>query len=179
MINPKYVLVNAIEERLNITLTNEQLAYIFSEDQELIMTTPRRYGKDLITAIKIAVHLILKDNYKIGVLCHSRESSKNFYEKVKEILELLNANNQIRICSKIPCGIAMHNDSQVNIFSSDSDVRGHRLDEAYIIEFSHKQGINDAFNRMLMVLLHNENYKLNIIGTPTMNTLMEGILKQV
>lgn len=178
MINPKYVLVNAIEERLNITLTNEQLAYIFSEDQELIMTTPRRYGKDLITAIKIAVHLILKDNYKIGVLCHSRESSKNFYEKVKEILELLNANNQIRICSKIPCGIAMHNDSQVNIFSSDSDVRGHRLDEAYIIEFSHKQGINDAFNRMLMVLLHNENYKLNIIGTPTMNTLIEGILNR-
>lgn len=178
MINPKYVLVNAIEERLNITLTNEQLAYIFSEDQELIMTTPRRYGKDLITAIKIAVHLILKDNYKIGVLCHSRESSKNFYEKIKEILELLNANNQIRICSKIPCGIAMHNDSQVNIFSSDSDVRGHKLDEAYIIEFSHKQGINDAFNRMLMVLLHNENYKLNIIGTPTMNTLMEGILNR-
>ena len=61
MINPKYVLVNTIEERLNITLTDEQLAYIFSEDQELVMTTPRRYGKDLITAIKIAVHLILKD----------------------------------------------------------------------------------------------------------------------
>ena len=54
MINPKYVLVNTIEERLNITLTDEQLAYIFSEDQELIMTTPRRYGKDFITAIKIA-----------------------------------------------------------------------------------------------------------------------------
>ena len=34
MINPKYVLVNAIEERLNITLTDEQLAYIFSEDKK-------------------------------------------------------------------------------------------------------------------------------------------------
>ena len=32
MMNPKYVLVNMIEERLNITFTNEQLAYIFNED---------------------------------------------------------------------------------------------------------------------------------------------------
>ena len=30
MMNPKYVLVNMIEERLNKTFTNEQLAYIFN-----------------------------------------------------------------------------------------------------------------------------------------------------
>lgn len=178
MINPKYVLVNAIEERLNITLTNEQLAYIFSEDQELVMTTPRRYGKDLITAIKIAVHLILKDNHKIGVLCYSKDKAKLVHQQVKEILELLNANNQIRFCSKNPYRILMNNNSQVNMFSSDAEIRGHRLDEAYIIEFLHRQGMNDAFNRVLMLLLHNRDYRLNIIGTPTISISIEGILNR-
>ena len=175
MINPKYVLVNAIEERLNITLTDEQLAYIFSEDQELIMTTPRRYGKNLITAIKIAVHLILKDNHKIGVLCSSKDIARGVYQQVKEILD---ANNQIRFCSKNLCRILMNNDSQVNMFSSDAEIRGHRLDEAYIMEFLHRQGINDAFNRVLISLLYKKDYRLNIIGTPTISVSMEGILNR-
>lgn len=178
MINPKYVLINAIEERLNITLTDEQLAYIFSEDRELIMTTPRRYGKNLITAIKIAVHLILKDNHKIGVLCSSKDIARGVYQQVKEILELLNANNQIRFCSKNLCRILMNNDSQVNMFSSDAEIRGHRLDEAYIMEFLHRQGINDAFNRVLISLLYKKDYRLNIIGTPTISASMEGILNR-
>lgn len=178
MINPKYVLVNTIEERLNITLTDEQLAYIFSEDQELIMTTPRRYGKNLITAIKIAVHLILKDNHKIGVLCSSKDIARGVYQQVKEILELLNANNQIRFCSKNPCRILMNNDSQVDMFSSDAEIRGHRLDEAYIMEFLHRQGINDAFNKVLISLLYKKDYRLNIIGTPTISASMEGILNR-
>ena len=178
MINPKYVLVNTIEERLNITLTDEQLAYIFSEDQELIMTTPRRYGKDFITAIKIAVHLILKDNHKIGVLCSSKDIARGIYQQVKEILELLNANNQIQFCSKNPCRILMNNDSQVNMFSSDAEIRGHRLDEAYIMEFLHRQGINDAFNKVLISLLYKKDYRLNIIGTPTISASMEGILNR-
>lgn len=178
MINPKYVLVNTIEERLNITLTDEQLAYIFSEDQELIMTTPRRYGKNLITAIKIAVHLILKDNHKIGVLCSSKDIARGVYQQVKEILELLNANNQILFCSKNLCRILMNNDSQVNMFSSDVEIRGHRLDEAYIMEFLHRQGINDAFNRVLISLLYKKDYRLNIIGTPTISASMEGILNR-
>ena len=70
MINSKYALISVIEDRMNIVLTNEQLDYIFSENQKLLMTTIRRYGKDFITAIKIATHLILKNDYKIGVFYH-------------------------------------------------------------------------------------------------------------
>ena len=72
----------------------------------------------------------------------------------------------------------MNNDSQVNMFSSDAEIRGHRLDEAYIMEFLHRQGMNDAFNRVLMLLLHNRDYRLNIIGTPTISISMEGILNR-
>ena len=72
----------------------------------------------------------------------------------------------------------MNNDSQVNMFSSDAEIRGHRLDEAYIMEFLHRQGINDAFNRVLISLLYKKDYRLNIIGTPTISASMEGILNR-
>lgn len=179
MINPKYVLVNMIEERLNITFTNEQLAYIFNEDANLLMTAPRKYGKDLITAVKIALQLLLNDDYRIGVLCTSKETARMLYEQIKDLFTRINMDNQISSCNKSILTIRMHNNSQVSLFSSESDMRGHRLNEAYIVEFCHQSGIDTAINRARMLTAHSSDYKINVIGTPTSNMSMETILNSL
>lgn len=87
MMNPKYVLVNMIEERLNITFTNEQLAYIFNEDADLLMTAPRRYGKNLITAVKIVLQLLLNDNYRIEYYVFQEIQLEYYMNKLKICLQ--------------------------------------------------------------------------------------------
>lgn len=179
MINPKYVLVNMIEERLNITFTNEQLAYIFNEDADLLMTAPRRYGKNLITAVKIVLQLLLNDNYRIGVLCISRDSARILYEQIKDLFTEINMDNQISSCNKSILTIKMHNNSQVSLFSSESDMRGHKLNEVHIVEFYHQSGIDNVINRARMLTARSSDYKINVIGTPISSMSMETILNSL
>ena len=173
MMNPKYVLVNMIEERLNITFTNEQLAYIFNEDANLLMTAPRRYGKNLITAVKIVLQLLLNDNYRIGVLCISRDSARILYEQIKDLFTEINMDNQISSCNKSILTIKMHNNSQVSLFSSESDMRGHK------VEFYHQSGIDNVINRARMLTARSSDYKINVIGTPISSMSMETILNSL
>lgn len=176
MINSKYALISVIEDRMNIVLTNEQLDYIFSENQKLLMTTIRRYGKDFITAIKIATHLILKNDYKIGVFCFGEYVAKEMIKKIKIILEILDAHDLIESCNTNPYKITVCNNSVLFITSSTQDCRGYAFDEAYIIEFFYKQGINGIINEVLATLVYNNNYKLNIIGTPLESVPIDNIL---
>lgn len=164
----KVRLINSLEERLGIHLQPKQLEFIFSDASVTTLTAPRKYGKDTITAIKIALAILENEEYRIGVVLPSRMSCQIFFDKLQEIFNAM-LPGFIASARKNPFRIEAINGSNVFIFHDGDSMRGHRLHEAYILEFYHLRDFSDIYNTLTVSLLWNVEYKMNMIGTPGVN----------
>lgn len=178
--NLKHMLVNKIEETLEITLTKEQLTYIFNEDEKLIITAPRQYGKSLMQIIKIAVNSLLNPGHKIAVICPSKEQIIMTQQRVCDVFDLI-APNSVTHRTKSPCRISVCNDTEIRFFGNtnanvlDTELRGCRFNEAYIEEMYHITNLEFLVNRLEMARAPYKKHILNLVGTPVVsnNRFME------
>lgn len=164
----KIRLINNLENRLGIHLQPKQLEFLFSNAPVTTLTAPRKYGKDTITAIKIALSILENEQYRIGVVLPSRATCSMFFDKLKEIFDIM-LPGFIKKASKNPSRIETINGSLVSIFYESNEMRGHRLHEAYILEFYHLRDFSDIYNTLCVCLLWNVEHKMNMIGTPGVN----------
>lgn len=171
----KIRLVEIIEEELEIKLTVQQMQFIFSEYKLLVMTAPRRYGKDLITAIKIAVRAIMNPNVKIGVICPTNISKRMLYEQVLNMLNILiNATDltAIDMTRVNPAYIKTTSDTEIFFFSCIEDeyyvLRGYKFNEVHVMEASYYKDGDYLLALLHASLMIIENLLLHVIGTPSM-----------
>lgn len=166
----KIRLINNLEKQLGIFLKPKQLEFLFSDKQTTILTAPRQYGKDTIVIIKIMLDMFENEQYKIGVCLPNKGCYRQiFFDKLKEMFDIL-LPGFIKKATRNPGRIEAINGSLVSIFYENNQIRGHRLHEAYILEFYNLRDFSDIYNTLTVSLLWNTKYKINLIGTPQVTT---------
>lgn len=165
----KIRLIDNLEKQLGIHLQPKQLEFLFSDASVTILTAPRRYGKDTISAIKIALTILENEQYKIGVILPNKILCQLFFDKLKDIFDIM-LPGFIKKATKNPRRLEAINGSLVSIFYENNQMKGHRLHEAYILEFYDLRDFLDTYNILTVSLLWNTNYKINLIGTPEVIT---------
>lgn len=163
----KVMLIEEIENRLNINLERHQLEYIFNKNKKVLFTSPRRYGKNMMAAVRAIVNSLATSNRRTIIIAHGDIA-------VRQALELLAYVAGPFISKKIvyyPCRIILKNGSEIYILNGKTmeQMRGCRVDEIIIQEaFMYNSSTLDIIiNRSFALLMHNDNYNISLIGTPT------------
>lgn len=171
----KIRLVEIIENELEIELTVQQMQFIFSEYEQLVMTAPRRYGKDLIMAIKIAVRAVMNPNTKIGVICPTDMSKRMLHEQVLSMLDILINATDLTAINTIhinPAYIRTTSDTEIFFFSCIEDeyhvIRGYKFNEVHVMEAAYYKEGGYLLALLHITLIITENPLLHMIGTPSM-----------
>lgn len=136
----RFLLIEKLERGLGIHLETKQLEYLFNEDENLLLLTPRRYGKDMLTAMRIAIKMIEKPGVRIGVAVPVTFMANTLQEKIKEMLDILLCNYplvSITANTKNPNHLQLSNKSHVYMIAGydfNARVCGQRFEEVYIME---------------------------------------------
>lgn len=162
----RVTLIEEIEERLGIDLEREQLEYIFNKNKRILFTSPRRYGKDTMAAVRAIVNSLAKPNRKTAILVHGKIAVRQAVELLEHVAGPLMYNK--RVC--YPSRITFDNGSEILVFNGKEieQMRGHRVDEVIIQEaFMYNSSTLDVMIvRSFASIIHSDDYSISLIGTP-------------
>lgn len=162
----KVILIEEIEERLGINLEREQLEYIFNKNKRILFTSPRRYGKDTMAAVRAIVNSLATPNRKTAILAYGQIAVRQVLELLEYVAGPLMYNK--RVCH--PSRITFDNGSEILVFNGKEieQMIGHRVDEVIIQEaFMYNSSTLDVIiNCSFASIIHSDDYSISLIGTP-------------
>ena len=162
----KVKLIEEIEERLNINLERHQLEYIFNKNNRILFTSPRRYGKDLMAAVRAIVNSLATPNRKTAILAYGDIAVRQVLELLDYVSGPLMRNK--RVC--FPSRVTFKNGSEILVFNGKEleQMRGYKVDEVIIQEaFMYNSSTLDVMlARSFASIIHNDGFSISLIGTP-------------
>ena len=171
----RFLLLDKLERDLDIRLENKQLEYLFNDDEVALFLTPRRYGKDMATAMRIAIKMIEKPGIRIGVGVATTCQANLFLERLDETLSVLLRDFPVvskTHHTKNPHRIELSNRSMVYVIPVNNfeyGMRGQRFDEGYIMDPSCMKNAREVYEIMSCTRLCSEDGKTIIVDTPRPN----------
>lgn len=169
----RFLLVDKLERELQIHLENKQLDYLFNNDTVLLFLTPRKYGKDMLTAMRIAIKMIEQPGVRIGVAIPTLNMAGMLQEKVNSMLEILLREFPVDLIesnTKNPCRIQLSTRSMVYFLPARDfqyNMCGHKFNETYIMEPTCIKNAKEVYELMSCARLEDENGKTIVISTPS------------
>lgn len=171
----RFLLIEKLERELGIHLETKQLEYLFNDDTILLLLTPRKYGKDMLTAMRIAIKMIEQPGIRIGIAFPALNMANHFQDKVIEMLNILMHDFPVDTITrniKNPHMIELSNKSSLHLISAinfESRMCGCRFNESYIMEPTCMKNPIEVYELMSCARLEFEDGKTIVLSTPRPN----------
>lgn len=167
------LILEELEQHLGFKLDNKQLDFIFNKSKRLLFTSPRKYGKDTILAIRLILRAMSKPNQRYGIISVTHIQNQLLMRFIADLLSILNLNPVRRIMSN-PQVIELNNNSRIYFLSGNiiNNCLGQRFNEAFIMEayLYNDKKLKEIIQILSCCTVHEDNSQLTLIGTPGIAT---------